>query len=115
MPRSCAAASLNGADLILHGHEHAFSFGQVTGPDGPVPVFGSPSASRFSAQPELMAQYQVYEIDRSAGGWRIVAESRVYSSASESFVRSARRVVLQQDGALVLQPEPVSAACRRSA
>jgi 3',5'-cyclic AMP phosphodiesterase CpdA len=111
--RHCIAQ--HGADLILHGHEHAFSFGQVTGPAGPVPVFGSPSASRFSAQQELMAQYQVYEIDRSAGAWRIVAESRVYSSASQSFVRSARRVVLHQNGALTLHPEPVSAACQRSA
>lgn len=111
--RRCIAH--RGADLILHGHEHVFSFGQLAGADDPVPVFGTPSASRFSAQPELMAQYQVYEIDGSAGGWRIVAESRVYSLASESFVRSARRVVVQQDGALVLRPEPVFAACRKSA
>jgi 3',5'-cyclic AMP phosphodiesterase CpdA len=111
--RRCIAA--RGADLILHGHEPAFNFGQVSGPAGPVPVFGSPSASRLSAEPALMAQYQVYEIDRSAGEWRIVAESRVYSSASGNFVRSARRRVAQQNGALVLQPETVAAACRRSA
>jgi hypothetical protein len=62
-----------------------------------------------------MAQYQVYEIDHSAGAWRIVAESRTYSPASESFVQSARRVVLQQNGALILHAESVFAACRRSA
>ena len=111
--RRCIAR--RGADLILHGHEHAFSFGQIAGVDGPVPVFGTPSASRFSAPPELMAQYQVYDIDGSAGGWHVVAESRVYSLASESFVRSARRVVAQHNGALVLSPETVSAACRKSA
>lgn len=111
--RRCIAR--RGADLILHGHEHVFSFGQVAGLDGPVPVFGTPSASRLAAQPELMAQYQVYEIDGSAGGWRIVAESRAYSLASASFVRSARREVVQQDGALALRPEPDSATCRKSA
>jgi 3',5'-cyclic AMP phosphodiesterase CpdA len=111
--RSCIAR--RGADLILHGHEHAFSFDQLTGPEVPVPVFGSPSASRSATEPELMAQYQVYEIDRIAGGWRILAESRVYSVASESFVRSARRLVALQNGALVLQPESAAAACRRSA
>jgi 3',5'-cyclic AMP phosphodiesterase CpdA len=111
--RRCIA--LRGADLFLHGHEHAFSFGQVAGADGPVPVFGTPSASRFAAQPELMAQYQMYEIDRSEGGWGIVAESRVYSLASASFVRSARREVVQQDSGLVLRPEPDSATCRKSA
>jgi 3',5'-cyclic AMP phosphodiesterase CpdA len=104
-----------GADLILHGHEHVFSFGQVAGLDSPVPVFGSSSASRFSVRPDLAAQYQVYEIERRAEGWRIVAESRTYALASESFVRSARRVVIQQAGALVLHPEPASATCRRSA
>jgi 3',5'-cyclic AMP phosphodiesterase CpdA len=111
--RSCI--SRRGTDLILHGHDPAFNFGQVTGPDGPVPVFGSPSASRLSAQPALTAQYQVYEIAWSAGGWRIVAETRVYATASDSFVRSARRAVLRQNGAVVLQPESASAVCRRSA
>jgi 3',5'-cyclic AMP phosphodiesterase CpdA len=111
--RRCIAQ--HGADLILHGHDPAFNFGQVSGPAGPVPVFGSPSASRLAADPALMAQYQVYEIDRTAGGWRILTESRVYSSGSGSFVRSARRVVAQQNGALALHPGTVAAACRRSA
>jgi hypothetical protein len=62
-----------------------------------------------------MAQYQVYEIDRGAGGWRIVCESRMYASASDSFVRSARRVVTRQNDALVLHSETVAPACRRSA
>jgi 3',5'-cyclic AMP phosphodiesterase CpdA len=111
--RSCIAR--RGADLLLHGHEHAFSFGQVPGPDGPVPVFGSPSASRLAAEPELMAQYQVYEIDRSSAEWRITVESRVYASASDAFVRSTRRVAVRQNDALVLLPETGAAACRRSA
>jgi hypothetical protein len=111
--RRCIAA--RGADLILHGHEPAFNFGQVNGPEGPVPVFGSPSASRLAADPALMAQYQVYEIDWSAGGWRILDESRVYSPGSGSFVRSARSVVAQQNGTLALHPETDAAACRRSA
>jgi 3',5'-cyclic AMP phosphodiesterase CpdA len=111
--RSCIAR--RGADLILHGHEHAFSFGQVPGPEGPVPVFGSPSASRFAAEPELMAQYQVYEIDGSSAEWRIVVESRIYASASDRFVPSARRVAVRQNDALVLHPETGAAACRRSA
>jgi 3',5'-cyclic AMP phosphodiesterase CpdA len=104
-----------GADLVLHGHEHVFSFGQMPGRDGPVPVFGSPSASRFSRHAELAAQYQVYDIERSAGRWRVVAESRRFSTASETFVRGERRVVSDQDGALFLRPDPASATCRKSA
>ncbi len=111
--RGCIAR--HGADLILHGHEHAFSFGQIAGRDGPVPVFGMPSASRLSAREELTAQYSVYEIQARAGEWRIVAESRVFSLARGSFTRGARRVVAQQNGALFLSPENDSATCRKSA
>ena len=111
--RRCVAR--RGADLILHGHEHVFSFGQIPGRDGPVPVFGTPSASRYHPRAELTAQYQVYEIERTPGQRRAVAETRVFSTASQSFIRGARRVVIQQDGALVLRPESVPAACRRSA
>ena len=82
---------------------------------GPVPVFGTPSASRLTAQPELTAQYQIYDIEGHAGEWRIVAESRVYSLASASFVRSVRREVVKQDDALVLRPESAFATCRKSA
>jgi 3',5'-cyclic AMP phosphodiesterase CpdA len=111
--RHCVAN--RGADMILHGHEHVFSFGQIAGRDGPVPVFGTPSASRASGRPELTAQYYVYEIESTAGQWRTTAESRMFSIASETFVPGVRRVVVQQDGALILSPEPGSATCRKSA
>jgi 3',5'-cyclic AMP phosphodiesterase CpdA len=111
--RHCIAN--RGADMILHGHEHVFSFGQIAGRDGPVPVFGTPSASRFSARPELTAQYYLYDIEWTAGQWRTIAESRMFSMASETFVPGVRRVVVQQDGALVLRPESGSATCRKSA
>jgi 3',5'-cyclic AMP phosphodiesterase CpdA len=110
-----ACISRRGAELILHGHEHAVSFAQIAGRDGPVPVFGMPSASRFSPHAELTAQYCVYEIEWRAGEWRIVAESRLFSMASGNFTRGARRVVVQQDGALILRPEADPARCRKSA
>jgi 3',5'-cyclic AMP phosphodiesterase CpdA len=111
--RDCIARQ--GADLILHGHEHAFSFGQIAGQYGPVPVFGMPSASRLSPREELTAQYCVYEIEARAGQWRILAESRMFSPASGTFARAARRVVAQQNGALILSPENDPATCRKSA
>ena len=99
----------HGADLILHGHEHMFSFGQIAGRDGPVPVFGTPSASRLSTREELTAQYYVYEIEARAGQWRTVAECRLFSMASGSFTRGLRRVVVEQDGAL--DPAPRGRPC----
>jgi 3',5'-cyclic AMP phosphodiesterase CpdA len=111
--RHCIAN--RGADMILHGHEHVFSFGQIAGRDGPVPVFGIPSASRVSARAELTAQYYLYEIESTAGQWRTIAESRVFSLASGIFVPGVRRVLVQEDGELILRPEPGSATCRKSA
>jgi 3',5'-cyclic AMP phosphodiesterase CpdA len=111
--RRCIAR--RGADLVLHGHEHASSFGQIAGRNGPVPVFGTPSASKVAPCPEHSAQYHVYEIEASEGQWRILAESRAFSPASNSFVPAARRVVVREEGALVLRPAPAAATCRKSA
>ena len=109
--RGCIARQ--GADLILHGHEHAFSFGQIAGREGPVPVFGMPSASRLSPREELTAQHCVYEIEAAAGEWRILAERRIFSPASGTFTGGARPVVAQQNGALILSPENDPATCRK--
>jgi 3',5'-cyclic AMP phosphodiesterase CpdA len=111
--RGCIAR--HGADLILHGHEHVFSFGQIAGRDGPVPVFGTPSASRLSAREELTAQYYVYEIEGRARQWHIATECRLFSLESGSFMRGPRRVVVQQGNALMLRPGTSTATCRKSA
>jgi 3',5'-cyclic AMP phosphodiesterase CpdA len=105
----------HGAELILHGHEHVFTFGQIGGRDGPVPVFGTPSASRLSAREELAAQYYVYEIEARAEQWRIATECRLFSMESGSFTRGPRRVVVQQDGALMLRPDTDLTKCRKLA
>jgi 3',5'-cyclic AMP phosphodiesterase CpdA len=108
------AITARGAELVLHGHEHVFRFDQIAGVDGPVPVFGVPSASRQSRRADQVAQYYLYDIEGRGGGWRIVVESRLFAVASQSFVPGERRTVASRDGVLALHPEPV-APCRRSA
>jgi 3',5'-cyclic AMP phosphodiesterase CpdA len=108
------AIRARGAELVLHGHEHVFRFDQIAGVDGGVPVFGAPSASRRSPSADEMAQYYIYEIERSGAEWRIVVESRLFAAESQSFVPGERRIVAREGGALALHPEPV-ASCRRSA
>lgn len=122
-PRRCLldAAALrsvvaeHGADLILHGHEHVFRFDQLAGRKGPVPVFGMPSASKQSTDADDVAQYCVYDIAESGGGWRIVVERRAFAAASQSFAPVARRVVAREGASLELQAEPKLSPCRRSA
>jgi 3',5'-cyclic AMP phosphodiesterase CpdA len=111
--RRCIAE--HGADLVLHGHEHAFSCDQIAGINGPLPVFGMPSASKRSANASEAAQYCVYGIEGDTQEWRIVAERRVFAPASQSFVPRERRVVVRKRGALALHVEAVVAACRESA
>jgi 3',5'-cyclic AMP phosphodiesterase CpdA len=111
--RRCIAE--RGADLVLHGHEHAFRFDQIAGTAGPVPVFGMPSASRQSASADEVAQYCVYDIEGSPSQWRIVAASRRFVAASRGFASGGRRVVARHEGALALVPEAVGESCRRSA
>lgn len=99
-----------GADLVLHGHEHAFRCDQIPGADGPVPVFGVPSASVQSTSAIKGAQYCVYGIEGGDRAWRIVAERRVFAPSSRSFVPSERRIIVRENGRLALHLEPVAAA-----
>ena len=105
----------HGVDLVLHGHEHEFRFAQLVGRDGPVPVFGVPSASKRSARADDAAQYCVYDIAPTGRAWRIVAERRMFAAASQSFVPVSRCIVVREGGALDLRPERDSSPCRRSA
>jgi 3',5'-cyclic AMP phosphodiesterase CpdA len=75
-----------GADLILHGHEHAPVNGMIEGRESKIPVLGATSASSFDARPERRAQYHIYGIERTASGWVASGKARGYDRASASFV-----------------------------
>ena len=75
-----------GADLILHGHEHAPVNGMIEGRENRIPVLGATSGSSLDARPERSAQYQIYGIDRTAFGWVASGKARGYDRRSASFV-----------------------------
>jgi 3',5'-cyclic AMP phosphodiesterase CpdA len=54
-----------GADLVLHGHNHRYSVVPLAGPDGPVPVVGVASASAVPGSPNHRAAYHLYRIERA--------------------------------------------------
>ena len=66
----------HGAELVLHGHEHAHSVQWFDGPERPVPVVGVPSASGAAGGRYEPAAYNLYSIDRGPGGWRCEMVSR---------------------------------------
>jgi 3',5'-cyclic AMP phosphodiesterase CpdA len=71
-----AVIARHGAELVLHGHDHARSLVWLDGPDRKVPVVGVPSASEAPPGEHDPAGYNLYRIERQFSGWRIDMESR---------------------------------------
>jgi 3',5'-cyclic AMP phosphodiesterase CpdA len=70
-----------GADLVLHGHDHADERATLEGPGGAkIPVVGAGSAS-YAGGPERRSRYNVYEIE----GRSITAVTRAHDEATDAF------------------------------
>ena len=66
-----------GAELLLHGHDHLHMLNWLAGPDGArVPAVGVPSASAAPASAKNAAAYNLYAIDGAPGAWRCAMVSR---------------------------------------
>lgn len=65
-----------GAELILHGHNHTSTIDELPGRDGNVPVIGVTSASAGPAHPKGGARYHLYDITRDAAGWTVTTRVR---------------------------------------
>ncbi|MFN0193232.1 MAG: metallophosphoesterase family protein [Aestuariivirga sp.] len=60
-----------GAELVLHGHNHRHMLNRVDGPSGTVPVFGIPAASACGAPGRDPAAWYLHRITREAGRWTL--------------------------------------------
>ena len=75
-----------GADLVLHGHDHADQKAELPGPDGrKIPVIGGGSAS-YGGRPERRARWNIYEIE----GRSITCVTRAHDESADTF-REVRR------------------------
>jgi 3',5'-cyclic AMP phosphodiesterase CpdA len=78
-----------GADLVLHGHDHADERATLDGPAGAkIPVVGAGSAS-YAGAPERRSRYNIYELD----GRAITCVIRAHDETSDTF-REVRREAL---------------------
>jgi 3',5'-cyclic AMP phosphodiesterase CpdA len=66
----------NGAELVLHGHNHRHSLAWLDGPQGRIPAVGVPSASTPRGHSEDPAAYRLYRIAGVPGAWQCEAISR---------------------------------------
>ena len=78
-----AAIARQGAELVLHGHNHAQSVRFLAGPGSEVPVVGVASASARRGSHYPAAAYHLYEITRDGDRIRIAARARGLSEAGE--------------------------------
>lgn len=84
-----------GADLVLHGHEHRFVYGEIPGPRGSIPVIGVPSASGLARRSEGgigEAGYNLIEIKPGTSNWHVKITSRRFDLAH--FVLACKRCLI---------------------
>jgi len=66
-----------GAELVLHGHDHVHMLNWLAGPDGArVPALGVPSASAAPGMSKDAAAYNLYAVGGAPGAWSCEMISR---------------------------------------
>jgi 3',5'-cyclic AMP phosphodiesterase CpdA len=85
-----------GAELVLHGHNHEQTLRELETATGPAIIVGVPSASEAVEGRVPTARYNEYTIARSKRGWRCEMVGRAVASAPEH-VWECERKVLRED------------------
>jgi 3',5'-cyclic AMP phosphodiesterase CpdA len=80
-----AVLEQEGADLVMHGHNHTRSLSWLDSKHGPVPIVGVPSASMVDDGIHQAASWNRYEIDRSKGKWQTHMTIRQWQGQEKSF------------------------------
>lgn len=79
-----AVIAKQGAELIVHGHNHRPSLARIPGPQGSeAPIVGVASASARPGGHHPAAAYHLFEIDRTDRGVRISLRARGVDAAGE--------------------------------
>jgi 3',5'-cyclic AMP phosphodiesterase CpdA len=77
-----------GADIVLHGHNHRRMFNTLTTQSGTVPVHGVTSASSNGHGGHQVAEWHRYSVSRQKGTWRTKVRVRSYVPSKRSFETS---------------------------
>ncbi len=85
-----AVLQREGAELVLHGHNHRHMRNVLESRHGPVPVIGAPSASGLARGHKSAAAWYLYRIRRQAGVWRIDASVRSWDADAGAMVDNSR-------------------------
>jgi 3',5'-cyclic AMP phosphodiesterase CpdA len=97
-PDFCAVLARHGAELVIHGHDHARSLIELKGPRGTIPVVGVPSASEGPPGEHDRAGYNLYAVEGEAGAWRCKAISRGLSAGGDAVAEVGRTELVGRPG-----------------
>ncbi len=95
-PRLAGVLAEEGAELVLHGHNHQHSLKRLVSRHGPVHVVGVPSASAVARHGKPASAWYRYAINRTNGMWTCDVTVRAYDEASDRFTE-ANRLTLDMD------------------
>lgn len=83
-----AVVARAGAELVIHGHTHRRHLGKIEGVAGATPVIGAPSASAGRRGHGDLGGWNLYEIARADGAWRIEVTCRGVEASGHSITVS---------------------------
>ncbi len=75
-----------GAELVLHGHNHCQMLNVLEGRDGKIPIVGVPSASMNGESHYEPAAWNLYEITRIQGKWATQVSVRSWNPQSHRII-----------------------------
>lgn len=76
----------DGAELVLHGHNHMRSLTFLEGESGQIPIIGVPSASMANTSRHDIAAWNRYDISRSKGQWHTQVSIRMWNPETKSIM-----------------------------
>ena len=94
--RTTRVLKQNGAELVLHGHDHQQTVHEIETVSGPAFVIGVPSASEAVEGRAPAARYNEYCIGRNGNGWKVEMIGRSVAAAPEHVWESERRVLRER-------------------
>jgi len=92
-PAFRAVLAQHGAELVIHGHDHAHSVVWLEGVRGRIPTVGVPSASEAPPGKHDPAGYNLYNVDGSAGAWQCELVARGLTPDGDKIVEKNRMLL----------------------
>ncbi len=93
-----AVLDRQGAELILHGHDHRDRQSFLSLTAGRIPVMGAASISALDRAPNLRARYYLYRISPEGCNWKVGLAVRIYHPGKNQFIPERSGQLIPEPG-----------------